>query len=167
MLKHITRITLGILLLSGGSSLLKARDFEYTQAMKKETQTVVFLLENFHYSQKFINQSQAEELLEGFMEDLDYNHVFLLKQDRDELISKHASRLERNLRRGELNAAYDIYQRYEERVLARIDWVLERLSGEFDFTIEAEYVVDREEFPWITSTAAADELWENRLKYEQ
>ncbi len=166
MLKHIARSTLGILLFIGGASFLQARDFEYTQAMKKETQTVVFLLENFHYSQKFINQSQAEELLEGFMEDLDYNHVFLLKGDRDEMIEKHASRLERSLRRGDLDAAYDIYQRYEERVLSRIDWVLERLPQEFDFTAEAEYVVDREEFPWIEGIEAADELWENRLKYE-
>lgn len=166
MLKHIARSTLGILLLIGGSSFLQARDFEYTQAMKKETQTVVFLLENFHYSQQFINQSQAEELLEGFMEDLDYNHVFLLKSDRDELINKHASRLERNLRRGDLDAAYEIYQRYEERVLARIDWVLERLPQEFDFTTDADYVVDREEFPWIDGIEEADKLWENRLKYE-
>ena len=166
MLKHIARSTFGILLLFGGSSFLEARDFEYTQAMKKETQTVVFLMENFHYSQKFINQSQAEELLEGFMEDLDYNHVFLLKSDRDEMVQKHASRLERSLRRGDLDAAYEIYQRYEERVLARIDWVLDRLPLEFDFTTEAEYVVDREEFPWIEGIEASDELWENRLKYE-
>ena len=150
----------------GGSSFIQAREFEYTQAMKKETQTVVFLLENFHYSQQFINQSQAEELLEGFMEDLDYNHVFLLKSDRDELIEKHASRLERNLRRGDLDAAYEIYQRYEERVLTRIQWVLERLPQAFDFTTDANYVVDREEFPWIDGMEAADELWENRLKYE-
>ena len=127
---------------------------------------MVFLLENFHYSQKFINQSQAEELLEGFMEDLDYNHVFLLKSDRDEMIEKHASRLERNLRRGDLDAAYEIYTRYEERVQARIDWVLNRLPQPFDFTTEAEYVVDREEFPWIEGLEAADKLWENRLKYE-
>jgi carboxyl-terminal processing protease len=166
MLKHITRITLGILLISGGPSLLKARDFEYTQAMKKETQTVVFLLENFHYSQKFINQSQAEELLEGFMEDLDYNHVFFLKKDRDEIVNKHAGRLERSLRRGELNAAYEIYQLYEDRVLERIDWVLNRLKEEFDFSVDAEYVVDREEFPWLLNTNVANELWENRLKYE-
>ncbi|MCB1124358.1 MAG: hypothetical protein KJT03_22590, partial [Verrucomicrobiae bacterium] len=73
MLKPITRITLGITLLLTGHALLNEREFEYTQAMKKETQTVVFLLENFHYSQKFISQAQAEELLEGFMEDLDYN----------------------------------------------------------------------------------------------
>jgi carboxyl-terminal processing protease len=166
MLKQFTRITLGLLLVFGSSLLLKAREFEYTQAMKKETQTVVFLLENFHYSQKFINQAQTEELLEGFMEDLDYNHVFFLKQDRDEMIAKHAGRLERSLRRGELDAAYEIYEIYEKRVLERIDWVLNRLPEEFDFTVDTEYVVDREEFPWISSMAEADALWENRLKYE-
>lgn len=166
MLNPIARLTLGITLLLGGSSLLQAREFEYTQAMKKETQTVVFLLENFHYSQKFISQSQAEELLEGFMEDLDYNHVFFLKKDRDEVINKHADRLERSLRRGELNAAYEIYEIYEKRVLERITWVLDRLTREFDFTQDTEYVVDREEFPWLTSQAEADQLWENRLKYE-
>lgn len=166
MFKHVARITLGFLLLLESASLIQAREFEYTQAMRKETQTVVFLLENFHYSQKFINQSQAEELLEGFMEDLDYNHIFFLKKDRDEMINKHAARLERSLRRGELDAAYDIYQRYEQRIFDRIDWVLNRLDGGFDYSVESEYVVDREEFPWIVSGTAADELWESRLKYE-
>ncbi|MDA0346064.1 MAG: carboxy terminal-processing peptidase [Verrucomicrobia bacterium] len=166
MLKLSSRLSLTLLLLLGAAPFVKARDFEYTQAMKKETQTVVFLLENFHYAQKFINQSQAEELIEGFMEDLDYNHVFFLKQDREEMVSKYASRLERSLRRGELEAAYDIYQRYEERFLSRIDWVLERLTGGFDFEEETEYVVDREEFPWLESVEVADELWEKRLKYE-
>ncbi len=166
MLKLRSRFTLALLLLVGATPFVKARDFEYTQAMKKETQTVVFLLENFHYAQKFINQSQAEKVLEGFMEDLDYNHVFFLKQDREEMVSKYASRLERSLRRGDLDAAYDIYQRYEERFLSRIDWVLERLAGEFDFEGEAEYVVDREEFPWLESVEIADELWEKRIKYE-
>lgn len=166
MLKNSAQIILGLLLLLGTTPFTQGRDFEYTQAMKKETQTVVFLLENFHYAQKFINQAQAEELIEGFMEDLDYNHVFFLKSDRDEMITKYASRLERSLRRGDLDAAYDIYQRYEDRFLSRIDWVLERLQGEFNFESEEEYIVDREEFPWLDSTAAADELWEKRLKYE-
>jgi len=166
MLKHYPRFTLALLLFLGAAPLVKARDFEYTQAMKKETQTVVFLLENFHYAQKFINQAQAEELIEGFMEDLDYNHVFFLKGDREEMVSKYAARLERSLRRGELDAAYDIYQRYEERFLSRNEWVLERLKGEFDFEGDAEYIVDREEFPWLESVEFADELWEKRLKYE-
>ena len=166
MYKQISRIIAAFLLLLVLIPATQAREFEYTQAMKKETQTVVFLLENFHYSQKFINQQQAEELIEGFMEDLDYNHVFFLKPDRDEIVANHAGRLERNLRRGELNAAYDIYQRFETRVLDRIEWVLARLQGEFEFSGENEYVVDREEFPWIESANAADELWENRLKYE-
>tara|TARA_B100001123_G_scaffold448105_1_gene607869 strand:+ start:7733 stop:10093 length:2361 start_codon:yes stop_codon:yes gene_type:complete len=160
------RLALVPLLFLAGSSLVNSRDFEYTQAMRKETQTVAFLLENFHYSQKFINQSQAEEFLEGFMEDLDYNHVFLLKKDRDELVNQYAARLERSLRRGELDAAYAIYDRYEQRVLDRIDWILKRLDNPFDFSVDTEYVVDREELPWPMSETDADELWENRLKYE-
>jgi len=160
------RLGLALLLSLISSSFLHARDFEYTHAMKKETQTVVFLLENFHYSQKFINQSQAEKFLESFMEDLDYNHVFFLKKDRDDLVNQYATRLERSLRRGELDAAYAIYNRYEQRVLDRIDWVLNRLDNPFDFTADAEYVVDREELPWPMSETDADELWGNRLKYE-
>ena len=164
--KNTNSLTLSLLVFLAGSLFLNARDFEYTQAMKKETQTVVFLLENFHYSQKFINQTQAEELLEGFMEDLDYNHVFFLRKDRDEFINKHAARLERSLRRGELTAAYEIYEKYEQRVLDRITWVLTQLESEFDFSVEAEYVVDREELPWLISRGEADNLWVNRLKYE-
>ena len=154
------------LLILGISSLASAREFNYTQAMKKETQTVVFLLENYHYSQKFIDDSQAAELLHDFMEDLDYNHVFFLQGDSDELVAEHADRLERNLRRGDIGAAFSVYERYEQRVMERIEWVKNRLDGEFDFTSEAEYVVDREEFPWFKNQQEAGDLWENRLKYE-
>ena len=154
------------LLLLGLCSLGSAREFDYTEAMKKETQTVVYLLENFHYSQKFIENSQTSELLHEFMENLDYNHVFFLQGDRDELVAEHADRLQRNLRRGDLKAAFSIFNRYEQRVMERIEWVRNRLEGEFDFDTEAEYVVDRGEFPWLSNQEEADELWENRLKYE-
>lgn len=154
------------LLLLGLCSLGSGREFDYTEAMKKETQTVVYLLENFHYSQKFIENSQTSELLHEFMENLDYNHVFFLQGDRDELVAEHADRLQRNLRRGDLRAAFSIFNRYEQRVMERIEWVRNRLEGEFDFNTEAEYVVDRGEFPWLNNQEEADELWENRLKYE-
>ena len=158
------------LLLLGICSLGIGRTFDYatdySDAMKKETQTVIFLLENYHYSQKFIDNSQTTELLHNFMEDLDYNHVFFLQSDVDELVERYARRLERNLRRGDLRAAYSIYAVYEQRVMERIEWVKKRLEGEFDFSVEAEYVVDRGEFPWLADATEADELWENRLKYE-
>ena len=154
------------LLLLGLCSLGSGREFDYTEAMKKETQTVVYLLENFHYSQKFIENSQTGELLHEFMENLDYNHVFFLQGDRDDLVAEYADRLQRNLRRGDLRAAFSIFNRYEQRVMERIEWVRNRLEGEFDFNTEAEYVVDRGEFPWLSTQEEADELWENRLKYE-
>ena len=154
------------LLLLGLCSIGSGREFDYTEAMKKETQTVVYLLENFHYSQKFIENSQTSELLHEFMENLDYNHVFFLQGDRDDLVAEYADRLQRNLRRGDLSAAFSIFNRYEQRVMERIEWVRNRLDGEFDFNTEAEYVVDRGEFPWLSTQEEADELWENRLKYE-
>lgn len=154
------------LLLLGLCSLGSGREFDYTEAMKKETQTVVYLLENFHYSQKFIENSQTSELLHEFMENLDYNHVFFLQGDRDDLVAEYGNRLQRNLRRGDLSAAFSIFNRYEQRVMERIEWVRNRLDGEFDFNTEAEYVVDRGEFPWLSTQEEADELWENRLKYE-
>ncbi len=160
------RLPVAALLLLGMCSLGHGREFDYSEAMKKETQTVVFLLENYHYSQKFIDNSQASELLHNFMEDLDYNHVFFLQEDQDELVAEHAGRLERNLRRGDLQAAFSIFNRYEQRVMDRIEWVGNRLEGEFDFDTEAEYVVDRGEDPWLGSQEEADELWESRLKYE-
>ncbi len=150
-----------------GEEATENKSFEYTQAMMKETKTVVFLLENYHFENKFIGQNEASQLLEDFMEDLDYNHVFFLQEDRDELIASHASTLEKSLRRGQIDAAYSIYARYEQRVLDRIHWVGNRLqNGEFDFTGESEYVIDREEFPWLENIGAADDLWEKRLQYE-
>jgi len=164
--KFLTILVFPILTFALLGSSLSAREFDYNQAMKKETQTVVFMLENYHYSQKFVSNGQAQELIENFMEDLDYNHVFFLDSDREEMVEKHAPQLERRLRRGDLTAAFDIYNRYEERVLDRIRWVDARLEQPFDFTQESEYVVDREEFPWPSSTEEMNQLWNDRMKYE-
>src|SRR5690606_5477320 len=67
---------------------------------------------------------------------------------------------------GRLDPAFAVFARYEQRVRDRVAWIQARLPGEFDFTTDATYELDRSKKSWPASPEEADALWENRLRFE-
>jgi carboxyl-terminal processing protease len=67
---------------------------------------------------------------------------------------------------GNLQPAFQIFTVYRDRASSRIGWVLDELDGDFDFSAEDSYVIDRAEANWPGSIEEADELWRRRLKFE-
>jgi len=137
-----------------------------TPMMGAEARLLVNLLEQAHFSGTPIGKMQLDELLPNFMSDLDYNRLFFTQADHDRFMATFAGRLESDLRRGNIQAAYDIFTAYRERSLTRIDWILERLEGDFDFDSDRTFELDRRKLPWPANREAADELWDKRLTYE-
>ncbi len=71
------------------------------------------------------------------------------------------------LRRGDLRPAFEIFNRYHERVVTRFEKVLATLEDgieQFDFSRDEELMIDREEAPWATTNEELDDLWRRRLK---
>ncbi|MBC8009932.1 MAG: carboxy terminal-processing peptidase, partial [Burkholderiales bacterium] len=99
---------------------------------------------------------------------LDGQRLFLLASDLAEFQARHpAESLYWNLATlGRLEPAFAIHARYEQRVRERIQWITTRLPGEFDFAADSTYELDRRELPAPADLAAADTLWESRLKFE-
>jgi carboxyl-terminal processing protease len=137
-----------------------------TPMMGAETRLLVSLLEQAHFAGKSIGDKQLHELLPNFMSDLDYNRLFFTQTDLDRIMAQHAGSLETDLRRGNIQPAFDIFRVYRERALTRIDWILERLDGDFDFDSDRTFVLDRRKMPWPANQAEADVLWDKRLTYE-
>src|SRR5690606_11429470 len=68
--------------------------------------------------------------------------------------------------RGSLAAAFTIFKVYRARAEERVAWVLRQLEGDFDFSVEETYPLDRSEDPWPATRQEADDLWRRRLKFE-
>lgn len=136
--------------------------------MADETRLMVQLLENVHFRGKELVTDDFAELIPQFMRELDFNRLFFLESDRAALTAKYDPvRLSKDLHyRGNLDAAFDTFKLYRERVAARVQWIHEALEGEFDFTTDATFRFDRSKEPFPADAAEADHLWRQRLKYE-
>ena len=130
------------------------------------TRNIVDALSSRHYVSTKLNDALSEQIYEGFLEDLDPSKSYFLASDIAEFASlKH--QLDDTLLRGDLHPAFQIFNRYHERVLARFEAVLAQLEQGidiYDFELEESLELDRDEAPWATNNLELDDLWRKRVK---
>lgn len=168
MIRRFLTPTLAALLLSFTLTSAEVRTTEVapTPMMSAEARLLVSLLEQAHFAGTPIGELELDELLPNFMSDLDYNRLFFTQADHDMIGEKYGRTLESDLRNGKIEPAFEIFTTYRDRALSRIDWILNRLEGDFDFDTGRTFQVDRRKLPWPANAEEADELWEKRLTYE-
>lgn len=130
------------------------------------TQNIVDALASRHYVPSRLDDNLSSRILDTYIDDLDPSKSYFLKSDIDEF-EKYRYELDEALKRGNLNPAFDIFNRYHVRVISRFEKVLAMLDEGielFDFTRQEELLVNREEAPWATTEAELDELWRKRVK---
>lgn len=138
-----------------------------TSLMEKEAKLIVEMLETMHFESAEISSETFEALIAKFMEDLDYSRLYFLASDEKAFKEKYGPTLGFELRyRGNLEMAFEIYERYRAKATERIEWALAELEKDWDFKADESFVFDRRESPWPESEAEADDLWRRRLKYE-
>ncbi|NDV61701.1 tail-specific protease [Puniceicoccales bacterium CK1056] len=135
--------------------------------LKKETVYAIDLIQRYHYKQTSFSDIDTEELLKGYMDDLDRSRMFFLQEDVDFTVERFGSSLKSSyLYIGDLYPAFEIFNTYYERISERIAWIQERLQEPFDFESDELYLTDRSEVEWPASVEEADRLWEDRLTHE-
>ena len=133
---------------------------------KLTTRNVVDALASRHYVHKRLNDELSSRVFDAYLEDLDPSRSYLLQSDVNEF-NIHRHNLDNALRFGNLKPAFDIFNRYQQRVIERFQKVLDTLNGgieQFDFSRDELLSLNRKETPWAKSTAELDDLWRRRLK---
>ncbi len=77
------------------------------------------LLEQTHYAKKPINATVSKQFLDNYLESYDYNHMILNKSDVDEFETKYGATLGDLVKDGNVDPAYEIYDRVEKRLEER------------------------------------------------
>jgi carboxyl-terminal processing protease len=151
------------------ASGLSASDLKFTtpDSLQTEAQTLVTILEQAHYNRDSVHSGDFAQAIPDYMTALDGQHLFFLDSDRAEFVGRYGKNVYYNVDYlGNLDSAYEIFYRYDERVTARIGWIFGELKKKFDFTGNDTFRVDRSKSPWASDGAEADELWRKRLKFE-
>ena len=123
------------------------------------------MLEQTHYAKKPIDAAVSKQFLENYLESYDYNHMILNTSDVDEFESKYAANLGSLAKDGDVDPAYEIYDRVEKRLEERVALVKRLTASTFTFTDDETVVLDRHEAPWPTQ-AEIQNLWRLRIKHE-
>ncbi|NJL14269.1 MAG: carboxy terminal-processing peptidase [Microscillaceae bacterium] len=123
------------------------------------------LITSFHYSRKELSDEISEMMFRNFLESLDGNRLYLLAEDVAQF-ETYRNQLDDFVMRGDLALAYDIYNLYRQRVVARLDSNIQFLEkgADFDFTQNEEMEVNREKMPWPKTAIEAKEIWRKQLK---
>ncbi len=134
--------------------------------MEGEAKWLGQVLQRAHYSKVSLNKLDREDFLKTFMSRLDNQRMYFLESDRKRFFDKFLPTIVSYAKEGNLFPAFEIYSTYRTIALARMDWVLETLKGDFSFDEKDFYVPDREDVDWPISQKKADNIWRLRLKYE-
>ncbi len=132
---------------------------------QKSDLLIMTLLSRYHYKKFDVNDSLSSVVLDNLIESLDYSRMYFLASDINEF-EKYRNELDDNLKIGKLQPAFDIYNRFLERLQTRVTYINQILDTEFDFSKDEFYQTDRKNAPWATDENELNEIWRKRLKNE-
>jgi len=147
---------------SSSKSYIAAAD----QELKLTSIEILNALKSNHYTYIDINDSFSNKLLEAYLKQLDTSKSYFLKTDIDEF-EQYQDQLDEALNRADLRPAFMMFTRYQQRVEARIDWLLENLNegiDGFDFSVDENFKLFNKDAEWANSPSELDNLWRKRLK---
>ena len=129
-------------------------------------QLVAQILEKSHYNHHALNEEDSRLMLRNYIDSFDYNHLIFEKSDIDAFMTKYAGDLQEKLKQGDVEPAFDIFNKFSERLAERVELVKKMASEKMDFTVDESVLLDRHEAPWPATAEEGRNLWRLRVKQE-
>jgi len=126
-------------------------------------QSIAGLLTRYQYEHRPLDNTLSPQIFDLYLQDLDTNRSYFLQSDIDSF-APYRTTLDDAIHNGDLKPAFGIYNVYLQRVEERIQYALQQLEHEPDFTVKESYVFDRQKAPWAQTQAELDDIWRKRVK---
>ncbi len=158
-------------LMSWGVQAKLANDTGFTplSPQKEQMQTsalIAYQLQRYHYKNLTIDDEVSKTVFDNYLDSLDNQKLYFLESDIDEF-KQYKKELDRALKSGQLDPAFRIYNRYQRRVIERLQYSLKLLDkglATFDFTKDEKILVDRKDEQSPENEAQLKDLWRKRVK---
>lgn len=167
MLRQITLASAACLsMLAWASVPEEAKTLEPASEHQLTNRAVVHHLYQYHYSRKYLNDEFSGKVYDRYLEILDATRSYFTQGDINEF-SQWQSRLDDAIKTNDLDPAFAIYNRYEQRAIERLEYAIKLVKGgvkQFDFNKTESLELDREKAPWAKTNQELDDLWRKRIK---
>ena len=137
-----------------------------TEVQAETSLDVLRRLQARHYSKQSLSDSLSSRLFDSYLNKLDANRSFFLASDID-AFEKYRTTLDDSLKKGDLKPAFEIFNRYQQRLTDRLEFItahLPEMIAAMDFTLDESLELDREDKAWPKNSAELDEVWRKRIK---
>ncbi len=138
---------------------------ETSQNETKLSQTIVEILENYHYQPQKINDDFSEKLFFLYIDRLDADKRFFLAKDIKKL-SKYKKDLDDQARKGSYAFFDEANAIHSERVSQISKWNQELLAKPFDFKQKDYFVFNEDSAEFLNSEAEQKLFWSKSLKQQ-
>lgn len=126
---------------------------------------VVKMITQSNYKKIDLNDSVSVLIFNRYLKTIDATHSFFMAGDI-ERFNAYQTRLDDDLKAGELNDAFDMFNTYQKRYQERWKYAISLLSTDIDLSKKDTYTYNRKDLPFIKTAAEMDELWAKRVKYD-
>ncbi|KYN88484.1 carboxy-terminal protease [Vibrio cidicii] len=118
-----------------------------------------------HYKHFNLNDDFSKAIFTRYIELLDYNKNIFTQADID-AFSTWSTQLDDQLKAGDNQIAFDVYNLSMKKRFERFSFALKLLDKEITFDNDDFIELDRAKSAWPKDKAELDELWRKRVKYD-
>jgi carboxyl-terminal processing protease len=140
-----------------------ALDLQPSDRHRKVARLVGEVVERSHYRQAVMDDKMSSQVFERYLESLDGNRSYFLASDVADL-ERYRYQLDDAIRTGNVEPAFVIFERFQERNREVMKRAIALLEVEPDFALDESFQFDREHAPWPKTPEEVDELWRKRVK---
>ena len=127
---------------------------------------LIDVIEDRHYASRRYDDGLSAQHFAAYLDALDPQRMFFDAGDISEF-SQWRLELDNVGRRGNLDPAFTIFNRYHAKLRQRLEKIIETLPAtleEFDYEVDEYLVIDHSVMPWAPDSTELDDRWRKRLK---
>jgi carboxyl-terminal processing protease len=119
-----------------------------------------------HYRRAPLDDHLSSLILDRYLDAIDGGRSYFYASDIAEF-ERYRYELDDAIKAGDVEPAFVIFRRYQQRSRERMAYAIELLSKKPDFDIDESFNFDREKDPWPANAAEMNELWRKRVKNDE
>jgi carboxyl-terminal processing protease len=116
-----------------------------------------------HYRRAPLDDHLSSLILDRYLDAIDGGRSYFYASDIAEF-ERYRYELDDAIKAGDVEPAFVIFRRYQQRSRERMAYAIELLAKKPDFDIDESFNFDREKEPWPANAAEMNELWRKRVK---
>ncbi|MGP1931299.1 MAG: carboxy terminal-processing peptidase [Arsenophonus sp. ET-YP4-MAG3] len=150
------------------SILLKTQNLPYIQQEHQHTiisERIFSRFMNFHYRKFNLDKNFSIKIFDRYLNLLDYHHNLFL-QSQIEKFSNEKIKIGEQLKTGQLNTLYMIFNLAQQKSYEHFQYILSRINIPINFIKNDIIEVDRSRAPWPKTNKELNQLWDVKLKFD-